>query len=107
MRGQLTGREWLGRAGGAPTTAEPADRVGSPMWRPWLWVRGSIHHPTAGALCDQGAAFMLATSQKRSVHRLPDGHVLEHPRLYLPLSSGHPLVGTGLAPGGFAGMACL
>jgi hypothetical protein len=68
MRGQLTGREWLGRVGGAPTTAEP--RIG---WGARCGDRGcglgdrSTTQPQV-LFCDQGAQrLMLVTSQKRSV----------------------------------------
>jgi hypothetical protein len=89
MRAQLTGRERLGRAGCALITAEP--RMG---WGARCGDRGcglgdrSTTQPQE-LFCDQGAQrLMLVTSQKRSVHRLPDGHVLEHARPYLPLSRG-------------------
>ena len=99
MRGQLTGREWLGRVGGAPTTAEP--RIG---WGARCGNRGcglgdrSTTQPQV-VFCDQSAAPHAGDLSKRSVHRLPDGHVLEHARPYLPLSSGHRLGRYRVSPG--------
>jgi hypothetical protein len=108
MRGQLTGREWLGRVGGAPTTAEP--RIG---WGARCGDRGcglgdrSTTQPQV-LFCDQGAQrLMLVTSQKRSVSP-PTRRARTRTRDRIcPCPVGMGWVGTGLAPGGFAGMACL
>jgi hypothetical protein len=89
MRGQLTGREWLGRAGCAPTTAEPRIGCGARCGDRGSGLGDRSTTQPQELFCDQGAQRpMLVISQKRSVHRLPDGHVLQHGRPYLPLSSG-------------------
>ena len=90
MRGQLTGREWLGRAGGTPTTAEPLIGWGARCGDRGCGLGDRSTTQPQELFCDQGAQrLMLVTSrQSGRFHRLPDAHVLEHARPYLPLSSG-------------------